>query len=86
MKTEYAEKLALSDDLMEHLQFMQQNENLARMIRDTINLNGFIVVKLDLDNSEKEHRQYIEWLHFLYDIMEFLQLLESSAKERRTAV
>ena len=82
MKTvNVVEGIAFTEDMIEQLQYLQDKELLAHHIKNAMNLTGFLVVKLDFD--EPENRNYITWLHFLNDMMTFLQSLESSAKNRK---
>ena len=76
MKSIKVENIAFTEGLIEQLQFMQEKEVHADMLKNAINLNGFIVEKMDFD--EKENRNYICWLQFLNDVMKLLQLLEPS--------
>jgi hypothetical protein len=75
MKTVTVEGVVLSENLIEQLNYMQQEkEFLDLMKNNAINLNGFLVEKMDFDESE--NRNYIIWLHFLNDVMKLLQSIE----------
>ena len=86
MKTNNAECIPFTEKQIEYLQYMQDKETVDRLMKNSMSLNSFIVRQLDFDNTEEEFRKYIIWLHFLDDIMELLQFLESFGKERRAAV
>ena len=78
MKTNKEEGIPFSEKQMEYLQYMQEKETVDRLMKNSISLNSFIVRQLDFDNTEEELRKHIIWLHFLDDIMELLQFLETS--------
>ena len=82
MKTvNLVEGITFTKDLMDQLQYLQ-GELLARHKENAMNLIGFLIEKLD--SEESDNRKYIKsWLLFMNDMRTFLKSLESSAKERR---